>query len=72
MMTLMDYLTRAAQEGASDLFIVPGAPVSMKAEGQLVPIGDEKVMPSLGDALVGELYARAGAGDGWVQTHGRR
>jgi len=69
MMTLMDYLTRAAQEGASDLFIVPGAPVSMKAEGQLVPIGDEKVMPSLGDALVGELYARAGREmDGFRRT----
>ena len=56
---LKEYLTRAAQEGASDLFIVPGAPVSVKADGQLIPIAEGKVMPSLGDALVGELYALA-------------
>ena len=59
MATLMDYLTRAAQEGASDLFIVPGAPVSIKLEGQLVPIGEEKVMPSQGEALIRELYTMA-------------
>jgi Tfp pilus assembly ATPase PilU len=43
MATLMDYLTRAVQEEASDLFIVPGAPVSIKLDGQLRPIGEEKV-----------------------------
>ena len=46
MANLMDYLTRAAQDGASDLFIVSGAPVSIKIDGQLCPISDEKVMPS--------------------------
>ncbi len=60
MATLMDYLTRAAQEGASDLFIVPGAPVSIKLEGQITPVGEEKVMPSLGEELIGEIYALAG------------
>lgn len=59
MAALMDYLTRATQEGASDLFIVPGAPVSIKLEGQITPIGEEKVMPSLGEQLIGELYALA-------------
>jgi len=60
MATLLDYLTRAAQEGASDLFIVPGAPVSLKLEGQLRPIGEEKIMPSQGDALLEEIFAMAG------------
>ena len=59
MEVLKDYLTRAVREGASDLFIVPGAPVSMKVDGQLTPISGEKVMPSLGETLVGELYALA-------------
>ena len=27
---LMDYLTRAAKDGASDLFMVPGGPISYK------------------------------------------
>lgn len=59
MAALMDYLTRATQEGASDLFIVPGAQVSIKLEGQITPIGAEKVMPTLGEELIGELYALA-------------
>ena len=60
MAALMDYLTRATQEGASDLFIVPGAPVSIKLEGQITPIGEEKIMPALGEQLIGEIYALAG------------
>lgn len=59
MAILIDYLTRATQEGASDLFIVPGAPVSIKLEGRITPIGEEKVMPSLGEQLIGELYTLA-------------
>lgn len=59
MATLMDYLTRATQAGASDLFIVPGAPVSIKLDGQLHPIGEEKIMPSRGEELIGEIYALA-------------
>jgi len=58
-MTLIDLLTRASQEGASDLFIVPGAKASIKLDGQLMPIGDEKIMPSLGEELIGEIYAMA-------------
>ena len=58
-MTLMDYLTWAAREGASDLFIVPGAPVSVKVEGRLTPIGEDKLMPDLSGKLISELYARA-------------
>ena len=57
---LMDYLTCAAQQGASDLFIVPGAPVSIKREGQLLPIGEEKVMPALGEKLIGGITLRYG------------
>ena len=59
-MTLTDYLTRATQLGASDLFIVPGAPVSVKLEGQLVPLEEERVMPLRGDELIKEIYALAG------------
>ena len=60
MASLMDYLTRAAQEGASDLFIVPGARISIKREGQIVPVEDGKIMPSSGEELIGEIYALAG------------
>lgn len=57
---LMDYLTRAVQDGASDLFIVPGGAVSVKLDGRLVPIGEEKIMPAQGEALIREIYAMAG------------
>ena len=59
MAVLMDYLTQAAQMGASDLFIVSGGVVSIKVDGQLIPLGEEKIMPPQGKALIQEIYARA-------------
>ena len=56
----MDHLTRAVQEEASDLFIVPGAPVSMKVDGQLRAIDGEKIMPTEGESLINEIYTAAG------------
>ena len=58
-MTLTEYLTQAARLGASDLFIVPGAPVSIKLDGGLTHLEEEKVMPARSDALIGELYTLA-------------
>ena len=58
-MTLTEYLKRAAQLGASDLFIVPGAPVSVKLEGEITPLEEEKVMPLLGNELIEEIYTLA-------------
>ena len=59
MATLMEYLTRAVQEEASDLFIVPGAPVSIKLDGQLCPIGEEKIKAAEGEGLIWEIYSLA-------------
>lgn len=59
MAVLMDYLTCAAQDGASDLFLVPGAPVSMKLEGQLKGLEEEKLMPSQSEGMIRELYSMA-------------
>ncbi len=58
-MTLLDYLTEAAHSGASDLFLVTGAPVSIKVEGVLRPLEEERIVPSRGEALVKELYTLA-------------
>lgn len=60
MAALIEYLTHAAREGASDLFIVPGAPVSIKLDGQLRAIGEGKIMPDSGEALIREIYTLAG------------
>ena len=44
-MELMEYLQKAARAGASDLFLIPGAPVSYKLEGLLRPMEEEKLIP---------------------------
>lgn len=59
MTALMDYLNRVTQAEASDLFIVPGAPVSIKLDGRLIPLEDEKVIPAVGEKLIREIYALA-------------
>lgn len=59
MAVLMEYLTRAARQGASDLFIVPGGTVSVKLDGRLIPIDEEKIMPARGEELIAGLFALA-------------
>jgi len=59
MAALMDYLTRAVKDGASDLFIVAGGPVSEKLDGQICPISPEKVFPPQTQELISALYALA-------------
>ena len=34
---ILDYLRRAVQKGASDMFIVSGMPVSFKVDGEIRP-----------------------------------
>ncbi|MBO5034685.1 MAG: PilT/PilU family type 4a pilus ATPase [Oscillospiraceae bacterium] len=57
MAELMDYLKRAVQDGASDLFIVAGGPVSEKLGKHLMPISEEKVFPRETTKLISELFA---------------
>ena len=59
MSELMNYLSLAVQEQASDLFLVAGAPVNMKLDGKLRPIGEQKLMPADSEALIREMYAMA-------------
>ncbi|NBI09553.1 PilT/PilU family type 4a pilus ATPase [Colidextribacter sp. OB.20] len=55
-MGLNDYLKRAVEDRASDLFIVAGAAVSAKRENRLIPITSERVMPREAETLVHEAY----------------
>ena len=59
MATLMDFLTRAVEDQASDLFIVSGAPVSEKLEGLICPIAEEKILPPQSKELLTEVYGLA-------------
>ena len=53
------YLQRAVADGASDIFVVAGGPVSEKLDGHLVAISDEKLLPPATNALITEIYELA-------------
>ena len=56
---VMTYLRQAVEKNASDLFIVAGEPVSVKKDGSIVPISEERLMPEDSEPLVRELYDMA-------------
>ena len=58
-MELLDFLGRAVEKGASDVFIIAGSPVCMKLDHKLCPIGEERLMPDGCEKLIGDLYAKA-------------
>lgn len=53
---LMEYLKRAIYDKASDLFFIAGGPVCEKVEGQLVPIGKQKLLPPESSKLVDDIF----------------
>ena len=59
MAELVEYLKRAVQDGASDLFLIAGGRVSEKVEKTLCPISEETLMPQEAERLITELYVRA-------------
>lgn len=70
MADLSTYLSRAAKESASDLFFVPGAPVSYKLDGHLLPMDDRKLSPQASEALIDELYRLAERSPDTLKTTG--
>lgn len=59
MAELMDYLKRAVEDRASDLFIVAGGIVTEKAGGRLRPISESKIFPQETERLITEVYRLA-------------
>lgn len=60
MAELLDYLKQAVDRGASDLFLVAGGAVSVKEEGNLVPLEEARLTPQESERLIGAIYERAG------------
>lgn len=56
---LLDYLKRAVEDNASDLFLVAGGPVCEKLDKRLIPIGEDRLMPQDAEELVTGLYRQA-------------
>ena len=57
-MTILEHLEQAAQDGASDLFLIAGARPSARIGGRMKKYGD-RLMPDDSNRLVRELYELA-------------
>lgn len=56
---LMDILKQAAKDGASDLFFVPGGPVSYKLDGKLIPMQEQRLLPDQSRSYIERIYELA-------------
>jgi twitching motility protein PilT len=52
MMDVISILKQAIEKNGSDLFIVPGSQISIKINGEILPLDDEKIMPEHSLALL--------------------
>ena len=59
-MELLDYLKWATENGASDIFMVAGTPLSAKKDGMLLYYDDQKLMPDMVSSLIEDIYTKAG------------
>ena len=58
-MEITEYLKQAVSNQASDMFIIAGGPVSIKQEGHIRPIGEERLLPPGTKDLISQIYALA-------------
>lgn len=52
----MQILNEAVRVNASDIFMVPGMPISLKINGEIRPVNDVKVFPDVMNRLIQEIY----------------
>lgn len=58
-MKLMEYITKAAEMHAADLFILAGAPCCVRLDKTLQPLDDKKLFPDDTKELITDIYALA-------------
>lgn len=58
-MEIIEYLKRAVEDRASDVFIIAGGPISMKVDGRIKAVSDEKLLPPKTKSLITEIYELA-------------
>lgn len=49
-------LERAVEQNASDIFMIPGMPLSLKINGEINPVDDRKLFPDVLDQMIEEIY----------------
>lgn len=70
MADLNPYLQRVVKDGASDLFIAVGAPISEKTGTEVEPITKGRLAPDTAMALIKAIYEKAGRPMDRLETHG--
>lgn len=53
---LPEFLQQAVAQNASDIFMIPGMPLALKINGQILPIDETKIFPDTMNKLIAEIY----------------
>lgn len=56
---ILSLLKQALDKGGSDIFIIPGSPVVVKAGGKMAPLTQERLTPASAAELIGHIYELA-------------
>ena len=59
-MQVLEYLKKAVEDKASDLFILAGSPVIEKKDGHIVAVTEKQLLPEETKQLIAEIYGMAG------------
>lgn len=54
------YLRGAVEQGAADIFLIPGMPLSYRIGGTIVSQSEERIMPATAELVIEEIYKLAG------------
>lgn len=56
-----DFLIRAAEQNASDIFIIPGLPLSYKINGEICQVGEARLSPADTEEMIRSIYELNGS-----------
>ena len=69
-MDLTGFLKEMVDERASDVFFIAGLPVTYRAAGRQVRLGDEPLMPADTETAVRAILSAAGRRTDWIEEQG--
>ncbi|MGC2871776.1 type IV pilus twitching motility protein PilT [Ihubacter sp. mB4P-1] len=70
MRDLLDYLSKAVEDHASDIFIVAGGPVCVKLDKSVCPVDQDRILPDDSEKLITSIYEHAGRSMDHFLKHG--
>ena len=59
-LNVIDFLQKAVNSGASDVFIIAGLPASMRINGNIVHLNDTRLLPADTENIILQIYNLAG------------